>query len=64
MRNQPLIQERDKQIFEEYAKLWATGKREELIFEELSARYFLERNTVYRIVLKYSKTEKADKTIK
>lgn len=57
MGNQPLKEKRDKLIFDDYAKLWGTGKREELIFDELSEKYFLERDTLYRIVLQQKKTD-------
>ena len=57
MRNYPLIEKRNELLFADYAKLWGDGKREELIFEELSEKYFLEVKTIYRIVLRESKTK-------
>lgn len=55
MRNESLINRRNKLIYEKYAELWGQGLREELIWPELVLMFHLERDTLYRIVLKQSK---------
>lgn len=47
---------RDQMIYDDYAALWATGLREELIWPHLDAKYHLSEATIYRIVLKITKT--------
>ncbi|HEK20688.1 hypothetical protein [Mucilaginibacter sp.] len=57
--NQTLLNKRNQALFNEYAEMWGKqGMREDLIFEKLSEKYFLCRDTVYRIILKQSKTSK------
>lgn len=47
---------RNKLIAEEFSRLFfEEGKREDVIFNELSERYFLSPQTVYRIVLEQQK---------
>ncbi|MBB6131356.1 hypothetical protein [Mucilaginibacter lappiensis] len=55
MRNSSLINRRNKLIYAKYAELWGQGLREELIWPELVLAFHLERDTIYRIVLKQSK---------
>ena len=55
MRNNTLIDRRNKLIYEAYAELWGKGQREELIWPQLTVQFHLEENTLYRIVLKQSK---------
>jgi len=59
MRNNSLINRRNKLIYEQYAILWGKGLREELIWPELVLAFHLERDTIYRIVLKQSKIKEA-----
>lgn len=59
MRNTSLINRRNKLIYEKYAELWGQGLREELIWPELVLAFHLERDTIYRIVLKQSKIVEA-----
>ncbi|PLW90006.1 hypothetical protein [Mucilaginibacter sp.] len=59
MRNNSLINRRNKLIYEKYAELWGQGLREELIWPELVLAFHLERDTIYRIVLKQSKIVEA-----
>jgi Mor family transcriptional regulator len=59
MVDKTLQNKRNQAIFNEYAEMWGKqGMREDLIFEKLSEKYFLCRDTVYRIILKQSKTAK------
>ena len=53
-------QKRDSLIYEDYAKLWGAGQREELIWPELEKKYYLSASTIYRIVLKQSKQQSTD----
>ena len=55
MRNNSLINRRNKMIYAKYAELWGSGLREELIWPELVLAFHLERDTLYRIVLKQSR---------
>jgi hypothetical protein len=55
MRNSSLINRRNKLIYEKYAEFWGQGLREERIWPELVLLFHLERDTLYRIVLKQSK---------
>lgn len=59
MRNESLINRRNKLIYEKYAELWGQGLREELIWPELVLLFHLERKTLYRIVLKESRAVQA-----
>jgi hypothetical protein len=59
MRNNNLINRRNKLIYAAYADLWGKGLREELIWPELVLAFHLERDTIYRIVLKQSKIVEA-----
>lgn len=57
--NQVLVKKRNQALFNDYAEMWGKqGMREDLIFEKLSEKYFLCRDTVYRLILKQSKTAK------
>lgn len=42
-------------IYDDYAALWQTGMREELIWPVLDKKYHLAESTIYRIVLKITK---------
>jgi hypothetical protein len=55
MRNNILINRRNRLIYEAYAELWGKGQREELIWPQLTIQFHLEEKTLYRIVLKQSK---------
>jgi len=55
MRNHSLINRRNKLIYLQYAELWGQGLREELIWPKLVLAFHLERDTIYRIVLKQSR---------
>lgn len=46
-------------IYAMYAELWGKGLREELIWPELVLAFHLERDTIYRIVLKQSRIKDA-----
>jgi hypothetical protein len=51
MRESNLVKKRNTQIFDRYAELWSKGVREELIWPELEKEFYLQPNTLYRIVL-------------
>jgi len=53
---------RDKLIYDDYANLWATGMREELIWPVLDAKYHLAETTIYRIVLRITKEKEQEIT--
>lgn len=59
MRNSSLINRRNKLIYEAYANLWGQGQREELIWPQLSLQFYLEKDTLYRIVLKETRIKEA-----
>jgi len=42
-------------IYERYSALWGAGQREELIWPVLKDEFHLEKETIYRIVLKMIK---------
>jgi hypothetical protein len=49
---------RNEAIMADFAVLWGSGLREELIYPKLSEKYFLCHSTIYRIVLAHSKEQK------
>lgn len=51
---------RDQMIYDDYAALWATGMREEVIWPVLDAKYHLAEKTIYRIVLKITKQKELE----
>jgi hypothetical protein len=55
MRNNILINRRNKLIYEAYAELWGKGIREKLIWPELTLKFHLKEETLYRIVLTQSR---------
>ena len=56
-RNLTKISTRNKTITEEYTRLFFTeGKRDEVIFEDLGNKYYLQPETVRKIVLKAAKS--------
>jgi len=59
MRNKDLITRRNKLIYEQYATLWGSGLREELIWPKLVESFHLQQDTIYRIVLEQSRIAKA-----
>jgi hypothetical protein len=59
MRDNSLINRRNKLIYEKYAELWGQGLREELIWPELVLAFHLQRDTIYRIVLTQSRVVEA-----
>ncbi|WP_295714158.1 hypothetical protein [Mucilaginibacter sp.] len=54
-------QNRDQLIYNDYAKLWGEGLREELIWPKLEEKYYLAPSTLYRVVLNMSKQAKGIK---
>lgn len=59
MRSSTLIARRNKLIYERYAELWGEGLREELIWPMLVEVFYLQKDTIYRIVLEQSKQAKS-----
>jgi Mor family transcriptional regulator len=53
-----LNEKRNEAIMEDFASLWGSGLREELIYPQLSEKYYLSLSTLYRIVLAHSKKQK------
>lgn len=52
-----LIKERNQRIYSRYCDMYFTNMmREEAIWPELKKEFWLEENTIYRIVLSISKT--------
>jgi len=51
---------RDQMIYDDYANLWSTGMREELIWPILDAKWHLAEATIYRIVLKITKQKEQE----
>lgn len=52
----PLIQERNQAIFDRYSDLYFKQLlREEAIWPVLKKEFWLEKNTIYKIVLEMSK---------
>jgi hypothetical protein len=49
-------------IYDDYAALWATGLREELIWPHLDKKYHLSEATIYRIVLKITRIKEKEIT--
>lgn len=59
MRSKTLNALRNEKIYAMYCELWQSGLREELIWPQIKERYHLEVATIYRIVLKQTKTSKS-----
>jgi len=55
MRKESHLNRRNKLIYNRYAELWGQGLREERIWPQLEEDFFLEKATLYRIVLKMSR---------
>lgn len=56
MRNSDLINQRNQAIYQKYCEMYfGEMKREEVIWPELKKLFWLEEDTLYRIVLKVSK---------
>ena len=56
IRSQKKIHVRNQQMADEYTRLFFTeGKRENVIWDELSERFFLEPDTIRKIILKLVK---------
>lgn len=54
-RDTALIEKRNLKIYEMYSQLWGEGLREELIWPQISEAFYLQENTIYRIVLDQTK---------
>ena len=64
IRLRKLIKKRNSAIYAMYVKLWGQGLREELIWPQISEVFYLEEETIYRIVLDQNKQEQLKKQTK
>lgn len=60
MRSKTLNALRNERIYAMYCELWQDGLREEKIWPQIKEKYHLEETTIYRIVLKQTKTSKSN----
>lgn len=63
MLERPLVKIRNEKIFARYAELYFVNLwREEEIYKQLKIEFFLEKRTLYGIVLEMSKQEVKQET--